>query len=98
MNREDHDRTVEIAKLAINEYFDHYLSQVFPGQMERLFGAHNQDAGAHVPQFEIHVKTCPTRRKVSRVLWMVAGGAAVLGAGIGLLFDHAGAIFKILAG
>jgi hypothetical protein len=98
MNKEDHDRTVEIARLSIHEYFDHYLSDVFPGQMGQLFESHNQDSDAHAPQFGIHVKTCPTRRRVSKALWMIAGGSAVAGALIGLLIDHAGAILRAIAG
>lgn len=69
MNREDHDRTVELIQLGIHEYFDHYLTDVFPKQMELYLGAHNSDSEAHQGAI----------KKINRGGWMVAGMSALIG-------------------
>ena len=75
----EHQSVVDIADLAVNRYFDHYLSDVFPEQLGRMFSSHNQDAEAHAPRFKIHEGGCETRRRLDRFVWMVAGGSAVGG-------------------
>jgi hypothetical protein len=98
MNQADHERTVEMIQLGVHQYFDHYLTDIFPGQMGRLFASHNQDAEAHDPRIEIHVGTCKVAKKVNRMLWMISGGAMVLGVAGTLVAEHIGAILKALLG
>lgn len=69
MNREDRDRTVEMIQLGIHEYFDHYLTDVFPRQMDRCFDAHNSDSEAHKGAIQ----------RVNRGGWMIAGMSALIG-------------------
>jgi hypothetical protein len=76
----DHQEVSDIAKLRIHEYFDRYLTDVFPKQMKGLFEKHNMDVAAHQDQFAIHEKTCRPGRKLSKVMWMCAGGTAVISA------------------
>jgi hypothetical protein len=94
MNKEDHDRTIEIAKLTVHEYFDHYLTDVFPQQTAAIISAHDQDAEAHRP---VIIPLQRLKQRVDRVLWMVAGGAAVIGAGAGIFLDHAGDILRAVS-
>jgi hypothetical protein len=85
-----------MARLCVHEYFDHYLTDIFPQQTRALFAAHNQDAEAHDPRFSIHTKNCPTARRVDRLKWMIAGGSVVAGATMTLLVEHLPAILKAL--
>ena len=98
MNVAEQNEVKTIADLSVNQYFDHYLTEVFPEQLRRFATAHNQDAEAHEPVFEVHKKTCPTKATVDRWKWMIAGGSAVIGAVVGAVASHAGAIFHALVG
>ena len=80
MTPEEHQATVDIAKVAINEYFDHYLSEVFPKQMDRMFAGHNSDINAHPEQMTALFKT---KKKVDRWTWMFAGMSALFGMVVG---------------
>jgi hypothetical protein len=95
MTPAQHQESVDIAKVVANEYFDHYLTLVFPGQIEQLFKAHNRDVNAHI------LLIAPIQKTLSRgkkFVWMVLGGSAVIGTLLGIAVDHAGAILKALAG
>jgi hypothetical protein len=87
MNREDHDHTVEMIELGIHRYFDHYLTDVFPGQMERLFESHNKDVDAHPVQF---TQLTRTKRRVDKAAWMIAGVVALVSVltALGALWGH----------
>jgi hypothetical protein len=78
MSPEELREMSDLAKLRIHEYFDHYLTDTFPAQMRGMFAAHNADIGAHQAQFRLQEKTCLPGRKINRVMWMVAGGVAVI--------------------
>jgi predicted phage gp36 major capsid-like protein len=95
MTPTQHQEMVDVAKVHINEYFDHYLTDVFPKQMDRLFKAHNQDAEAHGP---LILPLQKSERRGRKFVWMILGGAAVLGGLVTLAADHAGAILRVLAG
>jgi len=73
---EEHQAVLDIAKLAVNEYFDHYLSEVFPRQMDRMFAAHNVDMTSHPEMFTTLFKT---KARVDRWTWMIAGMSALIG-------------------
>lgn len=93
MTSAEREEVLTIAKLAVNEYFDHYLADVFPAQMDRMFMAHDLDVNAHRGQFQIARETDPTRRKLDRVLWLVLGATAAgaaAGTGLGKLLDLLG--------
>jgi hypothetical protein len=64
MTEADHKQTMEMAELAVNRYFDHYLSEVFPKQMDLYLNA--------------HINACPTGKKVARLGWMIAGATALV--------------------
>jgi len=74
LTEQEIDRIKELSELETRRYFDHYLEAVFPVQVERFIDAHNDCPEAHGS----------VEKKVSRVLWICAGAAAVLGAGAGL--------------
>ena len=76
MTGPERQQIMDIADLAINRYFDHYLTEVFPDQLDRLMKSHNADGGAHPTQF---ATLAATSSKVSQVTWMVAGMSALLG-------------------
>jgi hypothetical protein len=95
MDAKEHQATVDVAKVVVNEYFDHYLTEVFPSQLDRMFQSHNQDAEAHEVRFKVLVKA---KRKMDRILWMILGGAAVVSVLGTLLIEHLSAVIKALAG
>ena len=70
-----------IAELAIRRFFDHYLDNVFPEQLDRVIHAHNADAGAHKQQIQHAVRTESYRIRLWLIGLIFAGG---VGGGIGL--------------
>jgi hypothetical protein len=96
MNPAEHQAVVDVAKVVVNEYFDHYLTEVWPKQIGIMLSSHNNDALAHDPRFVIHTLTCPMKRKMDHLKWMVAGGAAVAGVAGTLITEHIGAIIRAL--
>ena len=76
MTAAERQQVIDIVDLQINRYFDHYLSDTFPKQLDRLFKNHNSDGDAHPAQFKV---LSTTSTKVARVTWMVAGMSALLG-------------------
>ena len=75
MTSKDHQAVVDIAKVVVNEYFDHYLTEVFPAQLDRLFQSHNDDMKAHPVQFKV---LAATKKKVDRATWMIAGMSVLI--------------------
>jgi hypothetical protein len=67
---------VDIANLAIHEYFNHYLTSVFPQQLDRMFESHNDDVTAHPVAFR---ELRATAGRVNRWGWMLAGMSALTG-------------------
>jgi hypothetical protein len=96
MTPAEHQQIMDIAELQVNKYFDHYLTDVFPDQMIRMFGNHNQDAEAHNPRFVVHLKTCPTQQRLNKVMWTLAGGSAVVGFGLAIVVRYLPNIVKVL--
>jgi hypothetical protein len=84
---------VDIARLQVHEYFDHYLTDVFPQQIVGIMRAHNQDAEAHEPRV---APLNRMHRQFTKYKWMVLGGVAVLGFVGGVLAPHIPAIIKAL--
>jgi hypothetical protein len=66
----------DVAELEVRRYFDHYLGNVFPGQVQQMVKAHDLDEASHGG----------VAKKVSRCLWLLlgAGVAGGFGAGFGL--------------
>jgi hypothetical protein len=77
MTPQEHQAISDLAELRIHEYFDHYLTNVFPGQVGRIMEAHNADVNAHPTQFKT---LASVKRKVDRTGWMLAGMSALAGA------------------
>jgi hypothetical protein len=75
MTPAERQQMMDIAELAVNRYFDRYLSDVFPEQLDRMFKQHDSDVGAHPVQFKT---LSATKRKVDRAMWMVAGVSALI--------------------
>ena len=96
MNIIERQQVIDLCDLQINRYFDHYLTTVFPHQIEAMFAAHNQDAEAHDPRFEIHLDACPTKKRMDKWKWMMLGGSAVAGVVGTLLVEHLGAVIRAL--
>ena len=93
MTPQERQHAIDLIDLQINRYFDHYLTDVFPRQMDRMFASHNRDVEAHPVQFTTIVKT---KRRVDRVLWMIAGGSTVIGLIGGLVAGRLPALVKAL--
>jgi hypothetical protein len=93
MTPAEHQSIMDIAEVQVNRYFDHYLSEVFPQQIERIMNAHNQDAEAHEPRIAPLVKA---KRRVDRMIWMVLGGSAVIGCVGTLIVEHLPSLIEAL--
>jgi hypothetical protein len=67
LNADDRDEVGIIAELEVHRYFDHYLTETFPKQMDRLFAT--------------HVVECPVAKKIDRVKWLTYGLLVACSAG-----------------
>ena len=93
MTNSERQAIMDIAELQVNRYFDHYLTDIFPKQMDAIMGGHNQDAEAHEPRFK---PLCAAKRRFERFQWMILGGAAVIGAVFGVVASHLPKILEVL--
>lgn len=93
MTAAEHQQMVDISRLQVHEYFDHYLTDVFPKQIAEIMQAHNKDAEAHEPRIG---PLNSMKRSFYRYKWMILGGVAVLGFVGGVLAPHIPAIIKAL--
>ena len=75
MTTEERQRIVDLVGLGVERYFNHYLTDVSPEQMDRVFKDHNSDVDAHPVQFKVVEKT---ERKVARFVWMIMGMSALV--------------------
>lgn len=91
MDRQDVEN---IAKVQVREYFDHYLDHTLPRQLKTIFEAHNQDAEAHQVLIGPLMKV---RKRAQRLIWMVLGGAAVVGVVGTLIVEHLSAVVQIFS-
>jgi hypothetical protein len=66
---------IDLIRLQIHEYFDHYLTEVFPKQVGAIVGAHDKDTEAHAGQLEPLKKAA---RMMDRTRWMFLGAVAIL--------------------
>jgi len=93
MNAADRKQVIDISRLQVHEYFDHYLTDVFPQQMDAIIEGHNQDAEAHEPRLSSLVKT---QQQFNRLKWVMVGGSAVVGIVSGILLRYGPIIIKAL--
>jgi hypothetical protein len=98
MTPADHQAIVDASKVVVSEFFGHYLDVTFPAQIERILRGHNHDVEAHAAVLDVHTKTCPTKKRVDKLKWMIAGGAAVAGSAAALLAEHLPAVIRALMG
>jgi GMP synthase-like glutamine amidotransferase len=85
MTPAEHQEIMDIAEVQVNRYFDHYLSEVFPAQLDRMFASHNESTEAHPKAFKA---VAEVTKKVNRLFWM--------GAGIAFLVTAAGAVGSVV--
>ena len=64
-----------IAELEVRRYFDHYLTNVFPRQLEAAIEKHDGDREAHGG----------VERRFMRVFWIGIGAALATGSGLGYI-------------
>lgn len=81
MSEPNCDKMKMIAQLEVRESFDHYLTEIFPEQLERIIAAHNCDVAAHSTQIRIAVRDESTRVKLWLYGFVFVGG---IGGGVGL--------------
>ena len=70
-----------IAELTVQRFFDHYLENVFPKQLEAAITAHNKDVTAHAHQIKEAVKMESMRIRLWLIGLIFAGG---VGSGVGI--------------
>lgn len=68
--------------LEIQKYFNHYLYNVFPKQLQEAIGNHNQNVEAHREQIKNALALASLKLKLWVVGSVFAGG---VGSGVGLL-------------
>lgn len=73
LSEQQNSEVERIAELEVRRYFDHYLNEVFPNQVEQVVKRHDADRGAHGG----------VEKKVTRGIWLLAGASLGCGAGIG---------------
>ena len=93
MNSADERQVTTISRLQVHEYFDHYLTDVFPQQMDAIIDGHNQDAEAHEPRLGPLVKT---QQQFNRLRWVVVGGGAVIGVVSGVIVRYGPIIIRAI--
>ena len=81
MNGENCEKMKLIAEVTVQRFFDHYLEEVFPKQLEQLIAAHNRDVTAHTRQIQGAVRAESSRVKLWLMGVIFTGG---LGGGIGI--------------
>lgn len=84
---------VDVARLQVHEYFDHYLANVFPRQIDVILAGHNRDAEAHEPRFRPLMRA---KQRFDRLIWLVIGGSTVIGAVGGFIASHLPQILKAI--
>ena len=85
------DDMVDLIRLQIHEYFDHYLTEVFPEQVGTIVGAHDKDIEAHAGQLEPLKKAA---RMMDRTRWMLLGAMAILGGLLSLVGEKLMGLLK----
>lgn len=65
-----------IAKLTVHEYFDHYLTNVFPESIQTILNAHDHNCAAHGS----------VTKRFERFKWLLIGlaGGSGIASGVGL--------------
>ena len=86
MKATDQKEAETIADLAVERYFNHYLTEIFPDQLDRIIASHDCDNKAHGSIV----------RKVSKMKWLVIGAATVFLAGAGVSIPQLLRILNIL--
>ena len=81
MNPADCEKTKLVARVEVQDYFNHYLEEVFPEQLERSITAHNLDVTAHSVQIKTAIKAESSRVRLWIVGLIFAGG---FGGGVGV--------------
>lgn len=66
LNETDKQEVQMIAELEVRQYFDHYLTEIFPKQLAVTLEAHDQNCGAHGS----------ITKRFERFKWMLIGLAA----------------------
>jgi len=69
MTERDHDLVREVAELEVRRYFDHYLQNTFPVQVEKFIDIHDLCPDSHGG----------VERKFSRMVWVIVGASAAGG-------------------
>jgi hypothetical protein len=72
LSKTDAEQVSTIAELEVRRYFDHYLTEVFPGQVKAVVDAHNNDPNAHGG----------VATRFNKLVWIGMGAAAMAGGGI----------------
>ncbi len=70
-----------IAEIEVRRFFDIFLNEVFPQQLEAVVTAHNRDVTAHAPQIKAAIKAESSRIKLWVYGLIFAAGA---GGGVGV--------------
>jgi len=68
----------QLAELEVRRYFDHYLTNVFPVQVEAAVRAHDQSHEAH----------CGRIKSLDKARWVLAGALTVVGFAGGISVDR----------
>lgn len=73
LNENQRDEVKDIAELKVRQYFDEYLTNVFPSQVKQMITEHDNNPTAHDG----------VAGEVKKAKWLLTGAAAVFGIGTG---------------
>jgi hypothetical protein len=73
-------------ELSVRRYMDDLYDRALPKIVGAAIASHNDDIGAHDKKFEQHQVSCPSSKKIDRLVTLLIGAAfgAGLGSGVGL--------------
>jgi hypothetical protein len=78
MTGNEREQVRDVAELEVRRYFDAYLNNVLPKQIEQFIDSHNYCPEAHGG----------VEKKVNRMLWVMLGAGTVGGVGAGFGFKQ----------
>lgn len=73
----------QIAELEVRRYFDHYLTNVFPAQVEAVVKAHDDADAAHGGRI----------KSLDKMRWLLTGAVAMIGFAGGVSIDKLSSLF-----
>lgn len=83
LSRKQMQQVSQMAELEVRRYFDHYLTNVFPKQVEAVVKAHDDANDAHGGRI----------KNLDKMRWVLTGAVGLLGLVGGVSIDKIASLF-----